>query len=78
MSEGGGAERSAIPQEGGRAFAKARAAFALLALGLSLGGCGNCGGWSNPWSRVAPANSCQSDHPSGQAMLPLLSQFLGE
>jgi len=35
----------------------------LLALGflaLSLGGCGNCNGWTNPW--YAGPHSCESDH----------------
>jgi hypothetical protein len=41
---------------------KARAAFALLALGVMLGGCGNCGGWTNPWYGATQPHSCQSDH----------------
>jgi hypothetical protein len=40
---------------------KARAALALVALGLMLGGCGNCGGWTNPWYN---GHSCGSDHGS--------------
>ena len=51
---------------------KARAALALIALGLALGGCGNCNGWTNPWYGAAQPHSCQSDPPAkGSMMLPL-------
>ncbi|MFI5012573.1 MAG: hypothetical protein ACHQAY_09510 [Hyphomicrobiales bacterium] len=51
---------------------KARAAVLLLALGLALGGCGNCGGWTNPWYGAAQPHSCQSDPPAkGSMVLPL-------
>jgi hypothetical protein len=55
-----------------RAGARVSTALALLALGFALGGCGNCGGWTNPWYRASQPNACGSDQPSkGSAMLPL-------
>ena len=42
--------------------------LALIGLAVSLAGCGNCGGWTNPWSRISPPHSCASDHASEQAM----------
>jgi hypothetical protein len=48
----------------GASLVTARAAIALVALGLMLGGCGNCGGWTNPWYDTGKPHSCQSDHPS--------------
>jgi hypothetical protein len=57
--------RDAAPwgvKDGARRRGKARAAFALVVLGLLLGGCGNCGGWSNPWYGAAQPHSCESDH----------------
>ena len=55
-----------------RRGARFGAAIALLALGFALGGCGNCGGWTNPWYKAAQPNSCGSDRPSQQSMaLPL-------
>jgi hypothetical protein len=59
---------------GARPGAKARLALVLLALGLMLGGCGNCNGWTNPWSRVAAPHSCQSDPASEWAMILPLSE----
>jgi hypothetical protein len=48
------------------------AAIALLALAFALGGCGNCGGWTNPWAPASLPHSCGSDQPSqGSAMLHL-------
>jgi hypothetical protein len=44
----------------------------LLALGilaLSLGGCGNCNGWTNPW--YAGPHSCDSDHAARSFAAPL-------
>ncbi|MBV9568894.1 MAG: hypothetical protein JO172_12215 [Hyphomicrobiales bacterium] len=35
-----------------------RAALAIVALGLLLSGCGNCGGWTSPWYRAAQPHSC--------------------
>jgi hypothetical protein len=59
---------------GARPGAKARLALVLIALGLMLGGCGNCNGWTNPWSRVAAPHSCQSDPASERAMILPLSE----
>ncbi|MBV9977369.1 MAG: hypothetical protein JO105_18430 [Hyphomicrobiales bacterium] len=35
-----------------------RAALVIVALGFLLSGCGNCGGWTNPWYRAAQPHSC--------------------
>jgi hypothetical protein len=67
MSEASDAAPSRLPF-GSRSSRKLRCALALAALGLLLGGCGNCGGWTNPWSRISPPHSCASDHASEQAM----------
>jgi len=43
--------------------------FALGILALSLGGCGNCNGWTNPW--YAGPHSCESDHAARAFAAPL-------
>jgi hypothetical protein len=47
---------------------KARAAFILVAIGLLLGGCGNCRGWTNPWYKATAPGSCGSEDPSQEAV----------
>jgi|HubBroStandDraft_4_1064222.scaffolds.fasta_scaffold400310_2 hypothetical protein len=59
----------------GRAARGARFALALAMLGLTLGGCGNCGGWTNPWSPASkPPHACSSDHASQE----MASEALGD
>jgi hypothetical protein len=48
-------------------FAKIRAVLALAALGLALGGCGNCGGWTNPWYKADSPHACHGD-PTSQSL----------
>ncbi|MBV8425762.1 MAG: hypothetical protein JO137_08275 [Hyphomicrobiales bacterium] len=38
---------------------RVRVALMIVALGFLLGGCGNCGGWTNPWYRAAQPHSCE-------------------
>ena len=38
---------------------RVRAALAVVALGFLLSGCGNCGGWTNPWYHAAQPHSCE-------------------
>ena len=46
---------------------KFRAVLALAALGLALGGCGNCGGWTNPWYKADAPHACHGD-PTSQSL----------
>jgi hypothetical protein len=57
----------------GGAVRGARIGLALALLSLGLGGCGNCGGWTNPWSPASkPPHACGSDHASQETMsMPL-------
>jgi hypothetical protein len=48
-------------------ISQARTAFILVATGLLLGGCGNCGGWTYPWYKSGAPHSCGSDQPSQEA-----------
>jgi hypothetical protein len=68
MSEGlGAARRHARLVMKGR-LRGAGTALVLVALGLLMSGCGNCDGWTNPWSRVSQPHACSSDHASEEAM----------
>lgn len=51
----------------------AHRAVVVALMCLALGGCGNCGGWTNPWYQAAQPHSCQTDRPSGEIFTPILT-----
>jgi hypothetical protein len=52
---------------------KTRQILALAVLAVSLGGCGNCNGWTNPWGHVGP-HACESDHASESATAAIATE----
>jgi hypothetical protein len=58
MAQAQGASKRRARAGAGR-VRKVRAALMIVALGFLLSGCGNCGGWTNPWYRAEQPHSCE-------------------
>jgi hypothetical protein len=69
---GSGDDRRDMPRFVGipRFVRKVSAGLALAVVALSLGGCGNCGGWTFPWYKGEAPHSCHSEPgPEGGTLL---------